>query len=41
MRADVLVELGMEFCTYFFRTSVVKIRDSFFFRNGEFNFIAL
>lgn len=31
MRADVLVELGMEFCTYFFRTSVVKIRDSFFF----------
>lgn len=32
MRADVLVELGMEFCTYFFRTSVVKIRDSFFFK---------
>lgn len=35
-----LVELGMEFCTYFFRTSVVKIRDSFFFFKVE-NLISL
>lgn len=37
---DTRAELGMEFCTYFFRTRVVKIRDSFFFFK-EFNFIAL
>lgn len=29
---DTRAELGMEFCTYFFRTRVVKIRDSFFFQ---------
>lgn len=38
---DEPVELGMEFCTYFFRTSVVKIRDFFFFFVKVENLISL
>lgn len=38
---DTRAELGMEFCTYFFRTRVVKIRDSFFFFFKVENLISL